>query len=542
MKVTLKYPSVLGGHILINYYFKKITNQDFYKAQYTTYKQVLYKNDDFEYLWYMFDDNINNIILSQQDKDSFYFIQSTIRTKLYESGKSVYSDVDVNLESSIVKQIKKLSVSKTKPIDFKPLILSSDLKETLRVVNSKIGFYNYSNYKLFENLFDFNSIVNNTINLNNYINWVKELKLSYNYFDIAKSDSLKISYLNNNRKVDDDNKWNPEKRVMFKASKFFKTLFPSEPDLAISKMNDAFINLRMLDSDCYECNNDFKYVYGNEIKHYYLEKNYYSKDAQQSTQSSLWDSCMRYSECQDYLDIYSKNPEVVKLGILTIDNKVIARALVWEDKYYDRIYALNNTINRQLESIFINSDLTNVSSKNLSGNDTTREIVIKLKNNNFDKYPYMDTFAYYSPEYNQLSNYEYTFSDYHTLNGTDGEYSDSTINESLFCPNCDEELDDSDDLMGNGCIHCHTCTEDGDIYPNDEIIAIWNGEIYHQDDVFYDNVGNIYEHENWSVELYNKQEVSDRYHTILEDSNGDYFIEGDENFIYNEETDEYNRI
>ena len=96
---------------------------------------------------------------------------------------------------------------------------------------------------------------------------------------------------------------------------------------------------------------DFKLVSGKEIKDYYLLDSYFSP-----TKGTLGNSCMRYPECQDYFDIYVKNPESCQMLILlNKEGKLLGRALVWKifemelnkecpAKYFmDRIYTYKDS-------------------------------------------------------------------------------------------------------------------------------------------------------------------------------------------------------
>ena len=72
----------------------------------------------------------------------------------------------------------------------------------------------------------------------------------------------------------------------------------------------------------------FEIVNGEDIKKWYHVDNY---DKELGT---LGSSCMRYSKCRDFLDIYSSNTERCSLIILKSkidDNKITGRALLWLD-------------------------------------------------------------------------------------------------------------------------------------------------------------------------------------------------------------------
>ena len=138
-------------------------------------------------------------------------------------------------------------------------------------------------------------------------------------------------------------------------------------------------------------------VDGEEIRNCYLYSNY------SEIKGQLGNSCMRYDRCQSYLDIYVKNPEVCKLLVLR-DNKgkVKGRALLWTlsngKRYIDRMY----TIDDSDKNIFKNWGDKNGITKHY---DNTNNVdgVVHLKNLDFNKYPYMDTFVFYDDQNGILS-------------------------------------------------------------------------------------------------------------------------------------------
>jgi hypothetical protein len=138
-------------------------------------------------------------------------------------------------------------------------------------------------------------------------------------------------------------------------------------------------------------------VEGEEIRKCYLEDNY------EVIKGQLGNSCMRYERCQAYLDIYVKNPEVCKLLILRGDTgKVKGRALLWTfsdgQRYIDRMY----TIDDSDKNIFKDWGAKNGITKHY---DNTSSVggVVHLKNLDFSKYPYMDTFVFYDDQNGVLS-------------------------------------------------------------------------------------------------------------------------------------------
>lgn len=97
---------------------------------------------------------------------------------------------------------------------------------------------------------------------------------------------------------------------------------------------------------------NFKLVSGKEIKKYYNVESY-SRES-----GTLGSSCMRYDHCEDYFDIYTKNPNSCQMLVL-FDNEdkslIVGRALVWKiykkelseecsaEYFMDRIYTVKDS-------------------------------------------------------------------------------------------------------------------------------------------------------------------------------------------------------
>ena len=137
----------------------------------------------------------------------------------------------------------------------------------------------------------------------------------------------------------------------------------------------------------------FELVSGKDIKKWYHENNY------DQIRGQLGNSCMRYNKCQNFLDIYTKNPEVCQLLILKSDDekdKIIGRALIWKltdgNYYMDRIY----TINDSDRLLFQDYARINKIENSYDGNSSLK-LEVKLGDYTYEKYPYMDTLVVYNP-------------------------------------------------------------------------------------------------------------------------------------------------
>lgn len=189
-----------------------------------------------------------------------------------------------------------------------------------------------------------------------------------------------------------------------------------------------------------EENNTFELIEGEDIKDAYLYSNYVSQSG------TLGNSCMRYSGCQDYFDIYTKNPEVCKMLVLRNDNdEILGRVLVWKIKnidreelkeaeyFMDRIYTYSDSIISDFKDY---SDKNNWIRRTNTGYSDCRTLTymdktyndvgmeIHLSNySNISEFPYMDTFKRLDIENGILHNDDKEVSGSYGLEETNGEYS-----------------------------------------------------------------------------------------------------------------------
>lgn len=163
-----------------------------------------------------------------------------------------------------------------------------------------------------------------------------------------------------------------------------------------------------------------KIVEGDEIKKYYLEDNYYKPNGYRI--GSLWNSCMRQKERNKFMKLYAVNPQVKMLVLLEDDDKVRARALLWdgikefdsdnEYKFMDRIYTvydhdLNLFKNWAKENGYLTKWEQNAKSEiyvDVDNKPVRKHLYAILENHNLSWYPYLDTFKFYDPYKGRFSN------------------------------------------------------------------------------------------------------------------------------------------
>ena len=208
-------------------------------------------------------------------------------------------------------------------------------------------------------------------------------------------------------------------------------------------------------------------VEGEEIRKWYLENNYYKPNY------TLQNSCMRYSHCQEYLDIYVENSQV-KLAILKSPddkNKIIGRALIWTlengETYLDRPYANND------EDVNLFKQWGRAKGWKVSG--TYDDVIVKLDSCDFSYYPYMDTFKYLDTSTCTLHSSSEEFDkgngDFIKLEETNGKYQPS--NPGVYSDYYGEYIDRDSAVWAEN--------EDSWISSDDAIYLEYNGEYVHRD-------------------------------------------------------------
>lgn len=252
------------------------------------------------------------------------------------------------------------------------------------------------------------------------------------------------SYLPNGREhvVNENNKWARTNRQDIKIIKLAKALI-NESELSVldSSEFEKFNNLVKSyisvigDEEGEGKKIALKVINGEEIKAAYLESNY---SGILGTDTNLYNSCMRYEQCQNYLKIYTQNPDNVSLLVAHDNNgKVIGRAILWlmDDgkKAMDTIYAHESITQSFIKWAHDNNHYYK-SKQSCHHDDFDRhltdgaigKLIVTLKKYRFEEYPYMDTLSIL--EGNELRNAN-TVSEYKVLKNIDGGFDQ---NESLY--------------------------------------------------------------------------------------------------------------
>ncbi len=349
-----------------------------------------------------------------------------------------------------------------------------------------------------------------------------------NYISISVQDRFRISYLTPERieSIPDQELWTSSKRFNAKAGSVIKKIFPNFTEREI----DNFITLYR--SIISKPDFKFKVVKGEDIKKYYHYSQYFDNS------SSLGASCMKHDSCQDFLDIYTENSDKVSLLIMVNpSDKILGRALLWnlpDIKLMDRIYTIddndltlyfkkwaqdngffykkeqkwNNTL------FFIRPD----------GKSVQLELSVEIDNiRNFERFPYFDTFKFYSPSKKRLYNFMPQSGFDYILSSPDGYKQESDhlaqcSKSKLFYYKGDTQyVDYLNSRVFNGDLH-FSDVNDCYIYKDD---CIWDEEL--RDYIFSDssmnNEKSIQRRKDW---LERRRKERDEEESRLRNSLSDY--------------------
>ncbi len=240
------------------------------------------------------------------------------------------------------------------------------------------------------------------IKLYEYITEDKHKKLDYNKFILSLI--IQIQYFCGEREETDS-------LDSCKPGKFLTKIFPDIKASEIGNFVD-YLNALLLKKEENSAI-DFNIVSGLDICYYYNEDNYVKKPKVLSLKKfnnkgsgsdpapdTLNKSCMRYKEKGLDIEFYSKFPDQIKLAILTEDNKLRARCILWYaddgNKYYDRVYYVKTSDYDQLVNTLRKEGYRNCSCSNREKYNYVVEITIsKSKYENITKCPYLDTLNYF---------------------------------------------------------------------------------------------------------------------------------------------------
>lgn len=250
-------------------------------------------------------------------------------------------------------------------------------------------------------------------------------------------------------------------RSEMKVGRFVKKILDAAGISSTSKEIEEFVNKFKSEIDASkDVFYNFRLLSGEDIRGAYLGNNY------SQNYGPLANSCMRYEECQEFLDIYVNNPDKVKLlAYFDRSDKILGRALVWkldepDITFMDRIYVSNDSDVELFKKYAKDKNWACKSTQN-SGirtpieNYTEQRPVLKTKLNNFKfgSYPYLDTLVFMTRD--GIIHNDRTINSYCMFRDTEGS--------DYFCGDCEGLHEwDCDECNGRGKWTCDECGGTGE--------------------------------------------------------------------------------
>lgn len=245
-----------------------------------------------------------------------------------------------------------------------------------------------------------------------------------NFISISRDDNTKISYLTSERMstIDVSDYWTSSRRFQAKPGAFISKVFKNISSKEVEKFSNLYRST--VNKPKFTLN----VVSGDVIKSYYHWESY-AKD-----RGTLGSSCMKHDSCQSYMNIYSDNPDTIKMLVMKDeDGRLMGRALLWTFDSYkimDRIYTISDedlafyfktwaTDNGYLYKSEQNWYNT-LNFEQIGQKRQELQLKVKLKNFSYGKYPYVDTFKFFNPETGELTNYLPEGRNFKTLCSSDG--------------------------------------------------------------------------------------------------------------------------
>ncbi len=389
-------------------------------------------------------------------------------------------------------------------------------------------------------------------------NKIAERILNYEFDDTSIAENKKyIDYLGRSAKEIDKLSWVPSdrintlipleeiwtssKRIMAKPAKAISHLFPNEfSQRDIEIFTDLYRNkIKEEVTDC----NCLKFVEGEDIRKYYLEKNSanYRDYCEERESSALLSSCMRGEDCQPWLEIYCVNKRNIGMAVMFDDfGKVKGRCILWYPKgkeegnvvYYDRIYGICHDVNLEMQAMMEKLGYYNISDRNYI---KVKPIEIKFEleygMDDVEYYPYMDSMMYIHGK--EIGNYEFNL-DCGKMRDTRGGIENV---ERTTCQACGDRCNE-DYYVDRGryrhyyiCEDCAVFSEEyqGYIYINNAI-ELSSGEYILDEDATQGYSGEFYYCRD-VVELYDGRYAHENDEDLFLTEDDEYFIRGDENFV-----------
>lgn len=305
-----------------------------------------------------------------------------------------------------------------------------------------------------------------------------------------RKDVFEISFTPKGKELiySSNNNWSRENRQTGKPGRIIKKLLVFD-----YKERDIEIFNNLLKSEIMSTG-DFRIVSGIDICDWYNSENYYK------IAGTLGNSCMRYSECSCYFNIYQ---DCAKLLTCIKDDKLLGRAVIWEidgQTYMDRVYTCMDYLEEQFYQYAMDNKWVIRSNNALLYDGDSMEWLMPTSSYKtpvqlnltihlpevYSKFPYMDSFRYLIVEKAIVTDcVPERGTKFVELSNTDGYWG---APETFCCCNCGaeftgEDYDEvSDDIQWSEYMEAYYCNDCcfyndymEDYLPNDiEVLEVYD--------------------------------------------------------------------
>ena len=330
--------------------------------------------------------------------------------------------------------------------------------------------------------------------------------------------------------------------------RFVNKLFPGKYN---SKQVEEFVN--SFKASLEKAGEHFDLVEGEDIEFWYNSNNY------KAIAGTLGSSCM--AQKRNLFGIYTQNQDVCKMLILKEDDKIIGRALIWKlasirrmgeaienvEYFMDRQYTIKESDvqkfkNYAKEKGWCYKSYNNhhsYSTVTIDGEEKNVQMTVKVKDKDYNRYPYMDTFRRYDVSNGILHNDDEQDRDYegqYILEDTGGGYSE--IEGGVYSEWYDRRVNDDDAVWSEPL---------SDYLIRDRAVEVTRGYSRRQgwypedyDDIFYDEDHDEYFHTDDGVysEIENRTLWSETAVKVVTEIFGDGDVpSSDDQYMYEGDKD-----
>jgi hypothetical protein len=387
-----------------------------------------------------------------------------------------------------------------------PIILSSRLKEVLYKMNDNISRYILS------------------------LEHNQDYEFQFSFLDMTDDEST-ISFLQANKyqeipqvRGNGDAVWTCNSRNEIRAGRLLNKIAPFYPSYEIEKWVNAF----KAEYKNALKNIKFKVVEGENIAKYYNGKRYSSGNG------PLNKSCMRYDHCTEFMQLYTKNPDKIKMLILCENKDQIGgRAILWKlDEpnntwLLDRIYVKEDSdailFKKYAEKqgwLYKNQQTFDAVTVVKDGIETNVDMKVYIKGD-FRLFPYIDTLTFYNKKENYLTNNEKEYETVpHMIKLRETNGSDSGNENFVF------------DIVNNEFINVE-----------DSIFCFYGDGYTHKNNAFFIKEFDEYCYpSDLRYSIYHKRFIT-RQSSVFSKTLGSFLMEGDVHRVYmNRDRSEYDYI